>query len=324
MVKIIAEFCQNHCGDFDVLGEMVEAAAKAGATHGKMQTIFAENLVYRPQFEEGVVQDGQVRAIKRPYKDEYERLKGLEITQKESEEFVRLCGDHGIVPITTCFASTDIDQIYEAGFRSIKVASYDCGSFPMLRLLADKFDEIIVSTGASFDDEIEHAAAILKGANFSFLHCVTIYPTPLEEVHLLRMEWLRQFTSHVGFSDHSLVASTGLLASKAALLMGANVIERHFTTLPSSETRDGPVSINTDQLQEIVEFSKLSAESKESMMRDEHPGWEVVKGQRTRNLSHEELLNRDYYRGRFASQKSCGQGDSRMIYNWEENPSIRI
>ena len=83
MAKIIAEFCQNHCGDFDVLSEMVESAAKAGATHGKMQTIFAENLAYRPQFEKGLVEDGKVRSIKRPFKTEYDRLKGLEITQKE-------------------------------------------------------------------------------------------------------------------------------------------------------------------------------------------------------------------------------------------------
>ena len=47
MAKLIAEFCQNHNGDFDLLKKMVEAAAAAGATHGKMQTIFADTIAFR-------------------------------------------------------------------------------------------------------------------------------------------------------------------------------------------------------------------------------------------------------------------------------------
>ena len=66
MARIIAEFCQNHNGDFDLLKKMIEEAAKAGATHGKMQTIFADTVTYRPQFEEGLIQNGIIKSIKRP------------------------------------------------------------------------------------------------------------------------------------------------------------------------------------------------------------------------------------------------------------------
>jgi N,N'-diacetyllegionaminate synthase len=320
MSKLIAEFCQNHNGDFDLLERMVEAAAKSGATHGKMQTIFANTVTYRPQFEDGLIQSGDIKSIKRPYADEYKRLKGLEISYKETEKFIKVCNENEIIPMTTCFVRSHVNKLFDLGFRSIKVASYDCASFPMLRDLSNKFNEIIVSTGATYDDEVIHAADILKGTNFSMLHCVTLYPTPLDQMHMLRMDWLRTLAPSVGYSDHSLVTGTGLLASKAALTLGADIIERHFTLLPATETRDGPVSINKEQLQELSDFSKLSKDEQLIRMDYDYPNWKVVIGKKNRMLTNEELLNRDYYRGRFASPRKETVSGDRMIFNWEETP----
>jgi N,N'-diacetyllegionaminate synthase len=64
--------------------------------------------------------------------------------------------------MTTCFARTDVAKIQDAGFRAIKVASYDCASYQLLRELAASFDDVYVSTGATFDDEIETAAGVLR------------------------------------------------------------------------------------------------------------------------------------------------------------------
>jgi len=318
MIKIIAEFCQNHNGNFDLLAKMVEAAARAGATHGKMQSIFADTVVFRPQFEEGLTQSDELKSIKRPYKEEYLRLKGLEISSNDTISFIQLCKDNGIIPMTTCFARSHTLELADLGFESIKVASYDCASFPLLRDLAKSFKEIIVSTGATYNDEVAHAASVLKGSNFSFLHCVTIYPTPLEHLNLARMEWLRSYSPVVGFSDHSKISETGLLASKAALALGAEIIERHFTLLPESETRDGPVSVNEHQLKELSDFAQLSQEERLYQIEQEFPEWECMIGVRNRKLSDAELLNRDYYRGRFASPRNESINGSRMIFNWEE------
>lgn len=319
-IQIIAEFCQNHNGDFDTLVRMVEAAAESGATHGKMQTILADTIAYRPQFEEGLVVDGVTKSIKRPYRDEYDRLKGLEISTEESRRFVSVCRDHGLVPMTTCFTRAHVNMIADAGFESIKVASYDCGSFPMLRELMARFPEIVVSTGASYDDEIEHAATLLKDHAVTFLHCVTIYPTPLDQMHLARMEYLRKLMSRVGFSDHSLVARDGIVASKAALALGAQCIERHFTILPPDQTRDGPVSISPEHLRELADFSTLPVNERVARMDADHHGWRQTIGVSQRSLSDAELLNRDYYRGRFASPRPDTRDGTRMIFNWEETP----
>lgn len=322
-LSLVVEFCQNHNGDFDLLCRMVDAAAEHGATHGKMQTIYADDLAFRPQFEEGLTVDGVVKAVKRPYQAEYDRLRKLEISMRDTERFIERCKRVGLVPMTTCLTRAHVQPLAEVGFDTVKVASYDCASFPMLRELKARFDEIIVSTGATFDGEIEYAAEILGGTNFAMLHCVTIYPTPLDQTHLARMELLGGLAPRVGFSDHSLVARDGLLASKAAIFLGAEIIERHFTLLGPKESRDGPVSIRPEHLAQLAVFATLSRSDQEAALDAERLDWHRVIGERRRPLSDAELLNRDYYRGRFASRRPGSVGGGPMVLNWEETPLPR-
>lgn len=322
-MKFIAELCQNHNGNFDTVRRMVDTAAESGASHIKIQHIYARNLVYRTEFEHGLEQHGQVLAIRRPWQLEYDRLKGLELSEDECARFVEYVESVGLVPMTTCFARGDIEQIAQQGFRTVKVASYDCASFPMLRELAARFDYLYVSTGATFDDELRHAAHVLRehAKGYSLLHCVTQYPTPLEAMHLNRIGWLRQFTDEVGFSDHSLVSRDGVVAAKAAIFCGAEVVERHFTISSASETKDGPVSITADDIRALVDFAGLSRDDKHAHLVEAYPGWEQMLGQAERWLSDAEMLNRDYYRGRFATPRRKGANRlAEMALNWEETP----
>lgn len=322
-MKFIAELCQNHNGDFDTLRRMVDAAAEGGASHIKIQHIYVRSLVYRPEFEEGLEQGGVQKAIRRPWQTEYNRLKGLELSEDECARFVEYVESLGLVPMTTCFARGDAEPIVQQGFRTVKVASYDCASFPMLRELAQRFDYLYVSTGATFDDELRHAADVLRqfAKGYSLLHCVTQYPTPLEAMHLNRVRWLRQFADEVGFSDHSLVSRDGMVAAKAAVVCGAEVVERHFTIADPSETKDGPVSITKEDIQSLMAFACHSPADQRALLSEEHPDWELMLGQTERWLSDAELLNRDYYRGRFATPRREGAHRvAEMIHNWEETP----
>jgi len=315
MIKVIAEFCQNHNGDETLLKEMIHMASEAGTTHAKIQTIFADDLAFRDRFETGEMVDGAVKCIKRPYKPEFDRLKSLELTYEQQARFCETCIKFGITPLTTCFSRGSIPYIKELKINTIKVASYDCGSLPMIKELADNFENIIISTGASYNEEIESTALLLKEKQkkFSFLHCVTIYPTPLDNMHLKRMEYLRKFTPSVGLSNHAHSSNDGIKADVAAVYLGAEYIERHFTVLPPEQTRDGIVSITPNQLKDIVSFSKLSKDDQKAYLDENVPEFEVMLGETDRELSHTELLNRDYYRGRFATISN-----GRTVYNWEE------
>jgi sialic acid synthase SpsE len=215
----------------------------------------------------------------------------------------------------TVFTRASVGRLSEVGFEAVKVASYDCASPPLLRDLAEHWARLFVSTGACHDEEIETAARTLAGADVTFLHCVTIYPTPLDQLHLRRMHWLRRFSPAAGVSDHTRPDQTGLRASKAALALGADVIERHFTVLAADETRDGPVSVDPAQLAELRAFADRPRTERAAALASEWPEWETALGQARRALSAEELRNRDYYAGRVASRR----GDE-PVFNWEDGP----
>lgn len=319
MAKIIVEICQNHSGNRAILKELIHAAKENGADIVKGQVIFSEDLTRRERFEEGFIEANGVRkAIKRPYGAEYNRLKGLDLTEEDYRFFVEEAKRIGIVPMLTVFSRKRIPFTASLPWgkeRYVKVASYDCGSTPLIQELADHFDHLIISTGATFDGEIEKTAALLTARNktFSFLHCITSYPNTLAMANLARMKWLQQYAGAVGWSDHTLVARDGLTASKVALMIGAEYIERHFTTLPHDKTKDGPVSINSAQLKELSAFAKLSNEEQRARVEKEIPEWRTLLGSKDRDMTHIEMLNRDYYRGRFASFVR-----NMRIHNWDD------
>ena len=311
MTKIIAELCQNHNGDVNILKDMIWRAADSGASHVKIQTIFSEDLTFRERFEDGVTSNGIIKSIKRPYSPEFERLSKLDLGFDTHALFIDECSSAGVIPLTTVFNRSRLNSIIELGFKEIKIASYDCASFPLINDLKNKFNHIYVSTGATHDSEIETTADILRDQNFSFLHCVTIYPTPVDKLNLNRIDYLRQFTDSVGFSDHTRPSQHGINPDIVALWKDADVIERHFTILDSSQTKDGPVSVNPEQLKNIVDYSKYNHDELSKLVKN-IPNYDKMLGSKTHSLSEEELLNRDYYRGRFASKIN-----GKTIYNWE-------
>ena len=310
---IIAEACQNHNGDKDVLKKMIYTAKEAGANYIKIQSINSEELTYRRKFEDGLVEAGKAKVIKRPFKSEFERLKKLDLSEEDHVWFVEECKKVGIKPLTTIFTFSMLDFLSALDWDAVKIASYDCASKPLLSALKDKFKHLIVSTGSTYDNEIAETAELLKDNSYSFLHCVTIYPTPLSEVYLRRIDWLRKFTSSVGYSDHTLVEKDGIKASLSAIYYGADIIERHYTVLKKDQTKDGPISINPKQLKQLVEFAKLPKEEQKQYIKENIPEYDKLLGSPKTNLSHDEELNREYYRGRFAVKKN-----NHYHFNWEE------
>jgi len=96
MAKIIAELCQNHNGDIKILEEMVHSAAESGADYAKIQSMHSSELTHRKRFDEGLIEGGKVKVIKRPYKAEYERLKKLDLEEKQHQLFLDFCKKYKI------------------------------------------------------------------------------------------------------------------------------------------------------------------------------------------------------------------------------------
>ena len=315
-VKIIAELCQNHNGDIKLVEEMTHAAAESGADIAKIQSIRSKDLTHRERFDNGVVDNGEVKVIKRPFDKEYERLSKLDLSEDDHYKFIDICKKYNIIPMTTIFTLNRINFVKQAGFECVKLASFDCSSHFMIKeILKKKFKTIIVSTGATFDDEIEKTCNLMSNhQDFHLLHCISIYPTPLEEANLNRIKYLKTLTNNVGISDHSDPDKTGIKLCISAVDIGASIIEKHFTILPKDRTKDGVVSVNSKQLKELVKIANSSQEERKNFIKENIKEFNLMLGNQKRELSHVELLNRAYYRGRFASKDPNGK----VVYNWEE------
>ncbi|MDC3164262.1 N-acetylneuraminate synthase family protein [Prochlorococcus sp. AH-716-F13] len=316
-VKMIAEICQNHNGDSGLINDLVCAAKESGASYAKMQTIHSNQLTHRKRFDNGIFEGSKTRCIRRPYKAELERLSYLDLTDKCVEVFLNACEKYKIEPMTTIFTRDIIKKTFKQGFKNIKLASFDCIS----NIMAEEIMEydpslLIVSTGCTYKREIESMVKVLKNAKrYSLLHCISIYPTPLFEANLSRLEYLKSLVKSVGLSDHSNFENNGLTILKWSVCKGIDFVERHFTILDKKDTKDGVVSLNPDQMREAVEICNWD-ENDKSNFEDRNKDSELtIMGNPNRELSDIELLNRDYYQGRFASKSK----DNELIFNWDRN-----
>jgi sialic acid synthase SpsE len=311
MTQIIAELCQNHLGNRHILDEMVAAAAESGADYAKIQSMKISNLVFRERFEKGLIEGGKTLVIKRPFKKEYNRLKKLDLTDEDHFYFIERCKKYGIKPLTTIFTKERLKFLESLNLETIKISSFDCSSFGLLSDISksNKIKNVILSTGATYNSEILQAKKILKNKNLTLLHCISVYPTPIELANLNRIKFLKKINKSVGLSDHSNFDESGHKIAAVGLGLGIDIIERHFTILKKDATKDGVVSVNFKELSELVKIIKNNIRIKISK-KDK----KIILGNEHRELTGPELLNKDYYVGRFASFRN-----KKPIFNWEYN-----
>ena len=309
-LNLIAEFCQNHLGNPSNLEQMVIEAKKSGATHAKIQGLYSEEITRREEFED---KNGK---IYRPYDKEVTRLKGLDLSFETEKWFVEFCLSNSIIPMITVFTHRGVERAKLAGFKSIKIASYDCSSKPIIKKVLEFADEIVISTGATYWQEIIDTVELLNNfknssQKIALLHARTIYPTQLKDFGILRMSALAAFGFEIGLSDHTKPEETALVASKIAILLGANYIERHFTILNKEDTKDGPISITPAELKELKNFYKKSKIEQLSEVSQK----DLLSTLACPSLepAEEEITNRSYYRGRVASKYN-----NKVVYSWEE------
>jgi N,N'-diacetyllegionaminate synthase len=246
---IIAEAGVNHNGCIDRALRMVEAAANAGVDAIKFQTFIAEEEIseYAPKAEYQL--DGTS-----PDESQLDMVRALELTRDHHLQLIECCGKYSIEFISSPFDLKSINLLRSLELDHIKIASGEITNLPLLREIARCPMSIIMSTGMAHLDEISAALDVLysEGVNKSritILHCNTEYPTPMCDVNLNVLTTLnRSLGLPVGYSDHTL----GVEVPIAAVALGAQVIEKHFTldrTLPGP---DHKASATVSELQDMV------------------------------------------------------------------------
>lgn len=242
---IIAEAGVNHNGDINLAKKLIENAKDARADAVKFQTFKAENVV---------IKKAEKADYQKTTKEEsqYEILKKLEFTEEDFRELSYYAKEKDILFLSSPFDKESVDLLYELDVPAFKVGSGEITNFPLLRYIARKEKPIILSTGMSTLGEVEEALNAIRNEGVDdiiLLHCVSNYPTRIEDVNLSVMETLKQaFKLPVGFSDHTL----GITATIAAVALGAAVIEKHFTLDRNLPGPDHKASLEPDELKEMV------------------------------------------------------------------------
>lgn len=246
---IIAEAGVNHNGSMERAVEMIYAAKVAGADYVKFQTAVPELLIssIAPKAEYQKETTGADES-------QLEMVRKLMLAPDAYAELARICRAQGIGFMSTPFDLASIDTLAPLGMDYWKIPSGEITNLPYLRKIAAAGRRVIMSTGMSELNEVRDAVEVLlrgglKRDDIILLHCNTQYPTPYRDVNLRAMEALRTVVPHVGYSDHT----PGIEVPVAAVALGAEVIEKHFTLDKSLPGPDHRASLDPGELQLMVQ-----------------------------------------------------------------------
>jgi len=245
---IIAEAGVNHNGKLDLALKLCDAAMKSSVDAIKFQTWKTENIVTMTtnlaSYQESNISNEEI--------SQFEMLKKLELSYHDFVTIKDYCEKIGIIFLSTPDDSESLVFLMKLGIDFIKVGSGEVNNTPFLREIGSTKMPVVLSTGMSNLGEVERAYNILIEAGtpkISLLHCTTNYPCPMDEVNLIAMVTLRDaFKCKVGYSDHT----EGIEISIAAVALGAEIIEKHFTLDKSMEGPDHKASLDPMELAEMV------------------------------------------------------------------------
>ena len=258
---IIAEIGNNHEGSFNVACKLIKEAKNAGVDAVKFQTFESKNYVNQNHIER------------------FERLKKFELTKEEFYKLSLLAKNKNLKFISTPFdinSAIFLNKIVDY----FKISSGDNNYYQLIKQVLKFKKNTIISTGLlNFKDTINLCKFIKKlkfdNSKIAFLHCVSSYPAEDKEVNLLSISFLKKnFPFTIGYSDHTL----GIHAAIAATVIGAKIIEKHFTLDNNySKFRDHQLSLNPVNMKHLVD----SIRSIEYMMGEEQ---KIIQPSEKKNL----------------------------------------
>lgn len=246
---IIAEAGVNHNGSFEMACRLADEAKRAGADYVKFQTGIPENVI-------------SVRAEQAEYQkhntgtseSQLDMVRKIMLRPDDFKSLKEYCDSIGIRFLSTPFDLDSIDILKPLEMDLWKIPSGEITNLPYLRKIASMGQPVVMSTGMSRLGEVDDAVGVLLDGGLTLdmitlLHCNTEYPTPYTDVNLRAMLTLRDAIGcRVGYSDHTL----GIEVPVAAVAMGAEVIEKHFTLDKTLPGPDHVASLEPAELKAMV------------------------------------------------------------------------
>lgn len=249
-VIIIAEAGVNHNGDYELAKQLALKAKEAGADYVKFQTAVPEKVISRfaEMAEYQKENTGKVES-------QLDMCRRIHLKLSDYAPLQKYCQEIGIKFISTPFDLESIDVLDKLHMDFWKIPSGEITNYPYLVKIANTRMPVVMSTGMCEKHEIGEALRVLcdhglKKERVTLLHCNTEYPTPMGDVNLRAMNDLAsEFGVAVGYSDHT----QGIEVPIAAVALGAQVIEKHFTLDKNMEGPDHKASLEPQELKAMVD-----------------------------------------------------------------------
>ena len=245
---IVSEMSANHNQDFDQAVKIIEAAKEAGADAIKLQTYTPDTLTIDCNNEyfqiKGTLWGG--RKLYELYNEAY-------MPWDWQPRLKEIANEMGLDLFSTAYDETAVDFLEAMNVPAYKVASFENVDLPLLRRIAQTGKPIIMSTGMATLAEIDEAVRTIReagGSQLALLKCTSAYPAPPEEMNLRTIPHLAEaFNVPVGLSDHTL----DIAVPVAAVVLGACVIEKHFTLSRDISGPDSAFSLEPHEFKAMVE-----------------------------------------------------------------------
>jgi N-acetylneuraminate synthase len=240
---VVAEIGINHNGSVETAKKLIKVSAEAGCNAVKFQKRMVD-VVYTPE--------ELARPRENPFGDTNGELKrGLELGLNEYKEIDQYCKELEIDWFASCWDEASVDFIEHFNPSCYKIASASLTDDELLRHHRKYGRPIILSTGMSTMEEIEHAIEVLGEGDLIVLHSTSTYPAQIEELNLKMIHTLKEkYDLPIGYSGHE----SGLATAFAAAVMGAAMIEKHVTLDRSMWGSDQAASIEPQGMNRLVDY----------------------------------------------------------------------
>jgi len=253
---VIAEMSGNHNQSLERALQIVDAAADAGVDALKIQTYTADTMTLDLNSGEFSVTDSASlwagKSLHQLYQEAY-------TPWEWHDPIFKRCKERGIIGFSTPFDETSVDFLEKLEVPFYKIASFENTDIPLIRKVASTGKPMIISTGMASIAELDETVQTARQygcPEIVLLKCTSAYPAPPSEANLATIPHLRElFQVAVGISDHTL----GCGVSLAAVALGAQVIEKHFTLCRADGGVDSAFSMEPAEMKLLVEESRKAA-----------------------------------------------------------------